>query len=38
MRYATFTLVSAETSEFVVNDNIVGREVRYRRTFEGAQK
>ena len=25
MRYATFTLVSAETSEFVVNDNIVGR-------------
>lgn len=38
MRYATFTLVSAETSEFVVNDNIVGREVRYRRTFERAQK
>lgn len=38
IRYATFALVSAQASEFVVNDNIVGREVRYRKTLEEAQK
>lgn len=35
MRYATFALVSVGVSEFVVNDNLVGRKVRYRRITEG---
>ena len=37
MRYATFALVSVGASEFVINDNIVGREVSYRKTVEGTQ-
>ena len=37
MRYATFALVSIGSSEFVVNDNIVGREASYRKTAEGTQ-
>ncbi|BEU97200.1 hypothetical protein ACDW_29050 [Acidovorax sp. DW039] len=37
MRYATFALVSVSSSEFVVNDNLVGRMVSYRKTAEGTQ-
>jgi hypothetical protein len=37
LRYATFSLVTDGSSEFVVNDNIVGREASYRRTAEGTQ-
>lgn len=37
MRYATFALVSVDPSEFSVIDNIVGREVSYRKVTEGTQ-
>lgn len=37
MRYATFALVSVDPSEFSVIDNIVGREVSYRKVAEGTQ-
>lgn len=37
MRYATFALISAGPSEFVVNDNIVGGEASYRKVAEGTR-
>lgn len=37
MRYATFPIGSITQSELVINDNIAGREVSYRRVAEGAQ-
>lgn len=37
MRYATFRLKAVSASEFVVDDNIEGRDVTYRRVSEGTK-
>lgn len=37
IRFATFPLLSSSRSEFVVDDNIVGEKVSYRRVAEGTQ-
>lgn len=37
MRYATFQLKAVSASEFVVNENIEGRDVTYRRVSEGTK-
>lgn len=37
MRFATFPIKAVSASEFVVNDNIEGRDVTYRRVSEGTK-
>ena len=37
IRFATFQLKAVTASEFVVNDNIEGRDVTYRRVLEGTK-